>query len=52
MGAVTAILYTAKYHKIHALVLDSPFADLEQVIHSIVDDTLPILPSFMVSSIL
>ena len=35
MGAVTGILYAAKYGKIDGLVLDSPFSDLEKVIHTI-----------------
>ena len=34
MGAVTGILYAAKYRGICALVADSPFSDLEKVIHS------------------
>lgn len=53
MGAVTAITYTAEFggqssDKIAALVLDSPFADLEQVIHSLGEKKMPLLPSFMV----
>ena len=52
MGAVTAILYTAKYSKVHGLVLDSPFADLEKVIYTLVNKNLPIIPSFIVESCL
>lgn len=52
MGAVTAILYTAEFgqgpEKIAALVLDSPFADLEKVIYSLGHKKLPLLPGFMV----
>ena len=50
MGAVTGLLYAAKYGGIHSLVLDSPFADLERVIHSIADSNLPILPEFIIKS--
>jgi alpha-beta hydrolase superfamily lysophospholipase len=39
MGAVTAILYTAKFQfntdKVMALVLDSPFADLWKLVYYI-----------------
>ena len=33
MGAASAILYASKYKGICPLVADSPFADLEKVIH-------------------
>lgn len=35
MGAATAILYASKQRGLAALVLDSPFSDLERVIHSL-----------------
>jgi hypothetical protein len=31
MGAVTAILYAAKYNDVDALVLDSAFSNLEKL---------------------
>lgn len=49
---MTAILYTAKYNKICGLVLDSPFADLDKVIHAIADENLPIVPNFVLKNIL
>lgn len=51
MGAVTAILYAAKYQRVSALVLDSPFADLKKLVKSLADDHLPILPNFLMETI-
>jgi pimeloyl-ACP methyl ester carboxylesterase len=55
MGAVTAILYTAKFQsnnceKIVALVVDSPFANLEKMICFICEKKLPLLPQFMLEN--
>lgn len=54
MGAVTAILYTAKFHhhndKVLGLVLDSPFSDLQKVIEYIANKKLPMVPQFMLNN--
>jgi alpha-beta hydrolase superfamily lysophospholipase len=54
MGAVTAILYTAKFQhntdKILALVLDSPFSNLWKLIYFITEKKMPLLPQFMMST--
>jgi alpha-beta hydrolase superfamily lysophospholipase len=54
MGAVTAILYTAKFQcnsdKVIALVLDSPFADLWKLMYYISEKKLPLLPRFMMEN--
>ena len=48
MGAVTAILFAAKYRRVQALVLDSPFADLSKVIQNLAATNLPVVPNFIV----
>lgn len=47
MGAATAILYTAKYGGINAIVSDNSYSDLEILINELSDDYLPFLPSFL-----
>lgn len=51
MGAVTAILFAAKYRRVQALVLDSPFSDLTKVIQGLAATNLPMLPNFIVETI-
>ena len=61
MGAVTSLLYMGKYHSknqrkndtiIKAAVLDSPFSSLPRLLSEIAAVQLPLLPQFMVESIL
>ena len=52
MGAATAILYTAKYGGIKAIISDNSYSDLELLINELSDDYLPFLPSFLLESII
>lgn len=52
MGAATAILYTAKYGGINAIISDNSYSDLELLINELSDDYLPFLPSFLLDSII
>lgn len=52
MGAATAILYTAKYGGVQAIISDNSYADLEVLINELSDDYLPFLPSFLVDGII
>lgn len=52
MGASTALLYAAKYPGVKAVIADNAFADLELLVNDLANSYLPILPSFLVGSIL
>lgn len=52
MGAATALLYTAKYAGINAVISDNSYSDLEVLINELSDDYLPFLPSFLLNSII
>lgn len=52
MGAATALLYTAKYGGIKAVVSDNSYSDLEVLITELSDDYLPFLPTFLLDGII
>ena len=52
MGAATALLYTAKYGGIKAIVSDNSYSDLEVLITELSDDYLPFLPTFLLDGII
>ena len=52
MGAATAILFTAKYGGVQAIIADNSYADLDSVISELSDDYLPFLPSFLLDNII
>lgn len=52
MGAATALLYAAKYKGVKAIVSDNSFSDLQELVNELSEDYLPILPSFLVNTIM
>lgn len=52
MGAATAIFYAAKYGGVKAIISDNSFSDLEVLVNQLSDDYIPILPSFLVDTVI
>ena len=52
MGAATALLYTAKYQGVKAIVSDNCFSDLEEVAFDLADHHFPIVPGFVLESLM
>ena len=52
MGAATALLYAAKYGGVKAIVSDSCFSDLEQVAFELANHRMPIVPGFLLDSLM
>ena len=52
MGAVTSLLYAAKYRDVEAVVADNAFSDLEETCIELKDNFMPIFPDFLLSTLL
>lgn len=52
MGAVTALLYAAKYGGLLGVIADNAFSDLELTCKELKNSYFPILPDFLLDTLL